>query len=147
MFSKSCEYGIRAVIFICEKSKQELKVNVKEISLEADVPEQYLAKVLQQLSKQKIISSTKGPKGGFYINKDQKDLKLIDLVIAIDGDSLFNGCGLGLKNCNEKTPCPMHKYFKSIRNNLKEMLQITTIEELTRDLKKGKTKIKDLVKA
>ncbi len=144
MFSKSCEYGIRAVIFIGEKSRQHITVNVKEISQEAEVPEQYLAKILQQLSKQKIISSVKGPRGGFYINEVQKGLKLIELVRSIDGDSLFNGCGLGLKECSEVTPCPLHKHFKKIRTNLKTMLENTSIEMLSADFKKGKGKIKNL---
>lgn len=145
MFSKSCEYGIRAVILICEKSRRNLILNVKEISAQANVPEQYLAKVLQQLSKQKVISSIKGPKGGFFMDEFQKGLTLIDLIKAIDGDSLFKDCSLGLRECNEKTPCPLHKYFKAIRNELREMLESTTLEQLSKDLKKGKTKLKDII--
>ncbi len=136
MFSKSCEYGIRAVIIICENSKQGLVINVKEICSETNVPEQYLAKILQKLSRKKVISSIKGPKGGFFLDKQQQKLKLIDLVQAIDGDELFVGCGLGLQECSEITPCPLHKYIKTIRHDLKYMLQITTIGKLAKDVKK-----------
>jgi Rrf2 family transcriptional regulator, iron-sulfur cluster assembly transcription factor len=131
MFSKSCEYAIRSVIIICQHSKEGHKTNVKEISKLAGVPEQYIAKVLQSLSKTKIISSIKGPGGGFFIDATNGKIKLIDVVKTIDGESLFTSCGLGLKECSEKKPCPLHDSFKTIRNDLKKMLEETTIEELS----------------
>jgi DNA-binding IscR family transcriptional regulator len=65
-------------------------------------------------------------------------------VEAIDGKVLFTGCGLGLKQCSEKEPCPIHDKFKSIRNNLKKMLEETSIDELGKKLKSGKTVLKSL---
>jgi Rrf2 family transcriptional regulator, iron-sulfur cluster assembly transcription factor len=53
------------------------------------------------------------------------------VVKTIDGESLFTSCGLGLKECSEKKPCPLHDSFKSIRNDLKKILEETTIEELS----------------
>ncbi|MCF8427965.1 MAG: Rrf2 family transcriptional regulator [Bacteroidia bacterium] len=131
MFSKTCEYAIRSVIIICQHSKEGNKTNVKEISKLAEVPEQYIAKILQTLTKAQIVGSIKGPGGGFFIDPSKEKIKLIEVVKAIDGESLFTACGLGLKECSEKNPCPLHTNFKTIRNNIKKMLADTTIEDLS----------------
>ncbi|HSJ67872.1 MAG TPA: Rrf2 family transcriptional regulator [Anditalea sp.] len=137
MFSKACEYGIRAVIFICSQNKYGKKLGVKDICKEIDAPEFFTAKVLQSLARKNIISSSKGPTGGFYISPEQEQLKAIDLVIAIDGDKIFRGCALGLKQCSESNPCPIHNQFKDIRESLTQMLTNKTIHELAAEVENG----------
>jgi len=137
MFSKACEYGIRAVIFICSQSKFGKKLGVKDICKEIDAPEFFTAKVLQSLARKNIISSSKGPTGGFFISPEQEKLKAIDLVIAIDGDKIFRGCALGLKQCSESNPCPIHNQFKDIRESLTKMLTDKTIQELALEVENG----------
>lgn len=145
MFSKACEYGIRAVIYIWSQSKEEKKTGIKDICKEIDAPEFFTAKVLQTLSRLQMISSTKGPHGGFFIDKEQENVRLIDIVTALDGDQLFTGCGLGLKVCSESNPCPIHDSFKSIRDQMREMLSDTTIQELSDNLESGKVFLKRVV--
>lgn len=143
MFSKACEYGIRATIYIAMQSLQGSRVNLKDISKEIDSPVAFTAKILQQLAKNNIIKSIKGPTGGFEIDKKDIDsIKLIHIVSAIDGDKIFNGCGLGLKECNEDFPCPVHFQFKDIRDNLKKMSSETSIYELANGLEVGLTFLK-----
>jgi len=143
MFSKACEYGIRATIYIMGQSVQNKRVGLKDIAKEIESPEAFTAKILQQLVKSKIIFSVKGPTGGFEIKKDKMEkINMLDMVLSIDGDSLLVGCGLGLKKCSESHPCPMHHKFKIIRDNLKEMLQSTTIFELSNNLSEGLTHLK-----
>jgi Rrf2 family protein len=144
MFSKSCEYAIRAVIFICTKKEENKVVKIQEIAEAVGAPIYYTSKILQQLSRLKIIGSLKGQNGGFYIGKEHNQIKLIDIVTAIDGDKLFNGCGLGLTTCSEKNPCPLHSQFKSIRKDIKDILETTTIHDLSLNLLKGKTTLKKL---
>lgn len=143
MFSKACEYGIRASIFIAEQSLLDKKVSLKDIAKAIDSPEAYTSKILQQLSRSFIINSDKGPTGGFSMNKQELDnVKLSTVVTAIDGDAIYNGCGLGLKNCNEEMPCPAHGQFKIIRDQLKLMLETTLVKSLTMDFKDGLTFLK-----
>ena len=136
MFSKSCEYGIRAVIYIAAESSKGRHAGITDIVKEINAPLHFTAKVLQNLSRVGLIESQKGPHGGFYLNK-RKEVMLIDVVKAIDGDDIFNGCGLGLSKCSETKPCPLHHYFKSIRDDLKQMLQTTSIRELALGLDKN----------
>ena len=143
MFSKACEYGIRASIFIAEQSLLDQKVSLKDIAKAIDSPEAYTSKILQLLSRNYIINSEKGPTGGFSMNKQELDMvKLSTIVTAIDGDTIYKGCGLGLKKCNEKMPCPAHSQFKIVRDELKKMLETTLVKSLTMDFKDGLTFLK-----
>lgn len=143
MFSKACEYAIRATIHIADQSLKGRKVGLKEVAKAIESPEAYTSKILQQLSRNQIINSEKGPTGGFLMNeKALNELKISTIVSVIDGDDIYNGCGLGLKKCNEKMPCPVHHQFKKIRDELKEMLETTTVKSLTLDLEKGLTFLK-----
>jgi Rrf2 family protein len=143
MFSKACEYGIKAAIFIAVKSEQENRVSLNEIAKEINSPIAFTAKVLQQLTKNGIVDSVKGPKGGFEIDKNKiADIKLSKIVSAIDGDAIYKGCGLGFHNCNENKPCPVHHKFKLIRDDLKQMLETTSLLDLSNDINNGITFLK-----
>jgi len=143
MFSKSCEYGIRATLFIAQRSQGGERVNLKEIAAAIDSPVAFTAKILQLLSKNSIVDSVKGAQGGFEIDRKRIDsLKLSEIVNAIDGDNIYAGCGLGLRECNAVKPCPVHDKFVEIRNDLRQMLENTTLYELTTGLELGLTYLK-----
>ena len=108
MFSKSCKYGIRAVLFLSTHSSEANKYGVKTISEKLSVPKHFLAKILQQLSRNGLVSSLKGPTGGFYMSKQSKNASLLDIIVSIDGPDSFSTCVLGFPKCNSKNPCIMH---------------------------------------
>lgn len=138
MFSKACEYGIRATIFIAFNAEDGKAVSLKEIADHIDSPLAFTSKILQKLVKHKVVKSTRGTNGGFrFPDFGKKTIVLSQIVTAIDGDSIFQGCGLGLEQCSEDHPCPLHNRFKSVRKSLKDLLETTTVEDLAMDLKKG----------
>jgi Rrf2 family protein len=143
IFSKTCEYAMRAVFFIAHRSNFGKRVGIKEISEGIDSPEPFLAKIMQDLSRKGIVQSVKGPNGGFYMDAAALKRPLSDVVKAVDGDGIFIGCGLGLEFCSESNPCPLHHEFKAIRNNIQRMLQDTAIEDFNQDLNLGITKLKE----
>ncbi len=135
MFSKSCEYGLRSIIYIAQQSAQDSKVSLATISEAVNSPQAFTAKVLQQLTRNNIIKSIKGPYGGFVIESEKMDIiKLSDVVKVLDGDSIYTSCGLGLNKCNENSPCPLHFKFVEVRNQLKELLEKTTLSMLVHDM-------------
>ena len=136
MFSKACEYGIRAVLYIAKQSQEDKRPNVAEIAKAVDSPEPFTAKICQQLARSGVVLSKKGPNGGFYV-ENGKDIRLIDIVRAIDGNKLFTGCGLGFKECSETKPCPIHFEFKHTRDALEEMLINTSVFKISEGLEKG----------
>jgi Rrf2 family protein len=142
MFSKACEYAIRAMIFIAQKSRQGERTGIKDISKGIDSPEPFMAKILQDLSRKGLVQSIKGPHGGFYMSESNFKTTLAEVVTGIDGDKLFTGCGLGLKACSEKKPCPIHDEFKIIRKKIQSMLETTTVGEFDKSLENGLTYLK-----
>lgn len=134
MFSKSCEYGLRAVIFIAQQSADNKKVSISTISQEINSPQAFTSKILQQLTKNNIVHSVKGPYGGFSIEEDKMETKLSEVVRILDGDAIYKGCGLGLKQCDAESPCPLHSHFVEVRDNLKNMLESTSLRSLINDM-------------
>jgi Rrf2 family protein len=142
IFSKTCEYAIRAVFFIAHKTATGGRVGIREIAAGIDSPEPFLAKILQDLSKRGIVQSAKGPNGGFFLDGPALKRPLSEIVEAVDGNGIFTGCGLGLKQCSEVNPCPLHHDFKAIRNQIYNLLQTTSIGEFNEDLDLGIASLK-----
>jgi len=133
IFSKKCELGLQAVLFLSIK-KGKLIYKAGEISEELKVPQEFVSKVLQILTKSGIIGSKKGKNGGFYLAKSPSQVKLIDIVEAIDGLEVFNSCVLGFPGCSPEEPCPVHDTWGKLRDDAYKMLSSETLEQL-----KGKT--------
>jgi len=130
MFSKRCEYGLRALTVIGQAGKENRKIGIKEICKQSKTPESFTAKILQSMVRRGIISSLKGPNGGFYFSKDLDEISIYDVVLAIDGDEIFKKCGLGLSECNAKKPCPLHYKFEVVRNELFDMCKTNNLNDL-----------------
>ena len=76
MFSKACEYAIRAMIFIAKKSGDGLVAGIVEIAKGIDAPRHFMAKILQELRRHGLVQSMKGPNGGFYIDDRRGEITL-----------------------------------------------------------------------
>ena len=147
MFSKACEYGIKATAYVALQSLEEKRASLMAIANEINSPVAFTAKILQQLTKDGILYSIQGPNGGYNITKSDIDrIKLSDVVYAIDGDSVYEGCALGFEKCNSEMPCPLHKKFIGIRQDLKYMLENTSLFELATEIELGLTYLNRLKK-
>ncbi len=128
---------MRAVFLIAHRTANGGRVGIKDIAASIDSPEHFLAKILQDLSKRGIIQSVKGPHGGFYLDRKNLERPLADVVEAVDGNSIFTGCGLGLEECSSERPCPLHDDFMTVRNQLQKMLTSVTIGQFNEELNLG----------
>ena len=146
MLSKSCIYAIRSIVFISFNSNIESKISIKEIAKELEIPPAYLGKILQQLTKNNIIQSAKGPNGGFYIDDKSKNIKLINVIKVMDGLSFFTECGLGLNECSDSHPCPLHDDLKIYRDGLWKLFNNTSILSLVSKIEYGEAFIRNLSK-
>lgn len=129
IFSKSCELGLQAVLFLSIK-KEKLIFNAEEISNELKVPKEFVSKVLQILTNSGIVGSKKGKSGGFYLAKSPASIRLIDIVEAIDGLNVFKSCVLGFPGCSSEKPCPVHDKWGRLRDEAYKMLSEETLEQL-----------------
>lgn len=139
MFTKACEYAIRAVLIITMKGKEENKLSIQQIAKEIDSPLPFTAKILQRLSREGLVASVKGPNGGFYIDPKAKPVTLSQIVEAMEEENVLNTCALGLKECSDSQPCPIHHQVKAYKHKLKHVLQEKTIQMLAKELNEGKT--------
>lgn len=136
LLSKSCEYAIRAVVFVGLKSKAGHRSGIPEIADGIGSPTAFTAKILQTLVRGGILSSAKGPAGGFYI-ADAATLYIIDVIRAIDGNDMFVSCVLGLDKCSAAQPCPMHAQLQPLREQLLKEFSSKPLSDLVADLEKG----------
>jgi Rrf2 family protein len=138
MFSKATEYALRATIYIAQKSSVDKKLGIEEIATAIGSPKSFTAKILQSLTKNnKIISSVRGPNGGFYISEKAKKLPARSILQAMNEDDILEKCVLGLKRCSELQPCPMHAQYKTIKQQLIKLFVSKTIQDLSADVKNG----------
>ncbi len=138
MISYTCKTAIKASVFLATKLDQGSRSGLKEIADYIDASEHTVGKMLQLLVKQDIIKSLKGPTGGFYITREQTLQPLIKIVEAIDGDTVFRECGLGLSRCSSLHPCPIHDEYKKSRDILEGIYKTRTIADLCEPVNKGK---------
>ncbi len=137
MLSNTCKTAIKAVIYLAAKEENGEKSGVKEIAQYINASEHTVSKILQNLVRQKIINSIKGPTGGFYITKEQQQQPIITIVDTIDGKDLFEGCGLGLSKCSSTHPCPIHDDYKKGRELIKQLFTTKTISVLCAPVENG----------
>lgn len=137
MLSLGCKASIKAVVYLGSKFESGEKSGIREIAEFINENEHTVGKLLQKLVKAKIINSMKGPSGGFYITAAQKKQRIINIVEAIDGKEVFKQCGLGLSQCSECRPCPIHNDFKPIREMFEKMCNEKRIADLYEDINSG----------
>lgn len=138
MFSKATEYALRAVIHIARKSSTENKLGLVEIAEAIDSPQSFTAKILQKLTiENKIISSVRGPKGGFYITEKGKKLPVRSVLKAMGEDAILGECVLGLNKCSDTKPCPMHHQYKLIKEQMIYLFENKTIGDLACEMTEG----------
>ena len=132
LLSKACVYGMRASIYLASQSNNSY-TSISKISEKLDISRHFLTKILQQMTKSDLLESLKGPKGGVKLKKPAEQVRLIDVVEAIDGLDVLTECVLGLPGCGNKKPCPVHDKWADVRQQLRTMLESNNLGELAGD--------------
>jgi Rrf2 family protein len=146
MLSNTCKYALRALIYLGKFSTDDKRIGIKKISEDLGLSSPFLGKILQNMVKQKLLVSTKGPNGGFSLAKKPGEISLWEIVIKVDGEEFFTNCLISLEPCKSHDPskplCPVHSQYESLRNQIKSFYQGTTLELISKDI----DKYEDLVK-
>jgi Rrf2 family iron-sulfur cluster assembly transcriptional regulator len=142
MLSNTSKYAVRAVIYLALFSTKEKKVGIKEVSSELDIPSPFLGKILQQLARHHILGSTKGPNGGFYLNKPAIDISLMEIVELIDGGDSFGTCVIRTSPCSHEDPCSLHDKIAPLRREERMLFATESIADLVSEFREGKDRIR-----
>jgi len=131
LYSRPCEYAIRATTYLARQSPSRL-VPVGEIARAEGIPVPFLSQVLYQLARGGLLYSRRGPGGGFQLARPAQDVALREVVAIIDGLEGLKQCVLGLHQCADDAPCPLHEMWKGLRGRLSAYLDRVTLAELAR---------------
>ena len=134
MLSNTCKYALRALIYLGKYSEEDKRIGIKRISEELGLSSPFLGKILQNLVKQKLLVSTKGPNGGFYLSKDNSVKTVCDIIENIDGLNRLNDCFLGLHECDGNNPCPVHFIVEPFKKNILGKFRDKTIVEFAKEI-------------
>lgn len=132
IFSKSFGYALRGVLYIIMAGEKKPMVQLDEIASELAIPRHFLGKVMKKLVKGGVLSSLKGPYGGFCTNEITMETTLLKLVDLTGEPEEFTSCVLRLRKCNAENPCPMHHQIESLRDQWQTLLMSTTVGDLLR---------------
>ena len=139
MLTNSSKYAIRSVLYLAVYTSESKKMGSKEVAGAIKIPAPFLAKILQKLVKSKLISSTKGPNGGFYLTESNRLNTMLDIVACTEGIDLFKDCFLGLPRCGDDNPCAIHHMVAPFKKTMIEGMGDKTIAEFAQETKEGKS--------
>lgn len=129
MLSKSGIHAIRALVALAQVPDGEYQ-GASVIAQLSGAPPNYLGKLLQQLSKQGILQSQKGLRGGFRLARPPEDVSLFDVVESIEDVGRWTACILGRKDCSDEDPCSVHHRWGPVRDAYLQLLRGTAVSDL-----------------
>lgn len=135
IFSRRCEYGLQAVLYLALKKDGE-KTSIRELTRHIKIPSPFLSKILQDLAHKGLLSSFKGPRGGFTLRKSAKEITLFDIVEAIDGTAFTNGCVLGFGECSTTNTCSLHNDWKTVRERIHNTLARQDVAQMAKQMRR-----------
>jgi len=110
--------------------------SIKDLSATLGIPRHFIGKILQDLTYKGLLTSQKGPSGGFTLALPSKDITFFHIVEAIDGVAFTNECLMGFPECSEKNPCAVHHHWSGLRDGFYSMLVNKSVCEMAKEMKK-----------
>jgi Rrf2 family protein len=135
MLTNASKYAIRAVLFLAKCSEDGKRFGIKTIAEEVDIPIHFIAKLLQPLVKEGIISSIKGPNGGYFFTTENGKHNVCDVIHTIEGKPIFDQCFMGLPQCGDENPCPVHHIVAPFKEKMLDKFLHTTLAQFAQEIK------------
>jgi Rrf2 family protein len=129
MLNQTAEYALRAVIHIAEHAGTG-RLRVCVIATALDVPQNYLSKVLHALARAGVLTSTRGPAGGFRLRRPAGQLALAEVISPFD--PIDDRCLLMRRTCSAADPCTAHHDWYDVASQLRAFFRTTSIADLIR---------------
>ena len=133
MLSRTARYALRAAVYIAER-QEETPVSVQDLARELDIPRNYLSKTLHRLAQAGVLTSTRGPGGGFRLSRPAAEVALQEVVAGVEPvESTEARCLLGRAQCSEDDPCAAHGRWCVVREQMETFFSETTLADLAGD--------------
>ncbi len=134
IYSATTEYAIRALAHMATLEPGQ-RILARDLAAATGVPRQFLGKILHRLARLGLLDSAKGRGGGFKFLRPPNEILLSEVVQSVEGKDIMRLCVLGLDQCNDSQPCPMHDQWKLFRDRLKDRVHSATMADLGRNLR------------
>ncbi len=129
MLSSTSDYALRAILVLAQ-AEPGRHVRADEIARATGSPANYLAKTLNALAKVGIVSSARGPRGGFVLAVAAGELTLAHIVDCFDEARPATRCLLGTRPCDGRHPCRAHERWSAVQAARRAALADTTVADL-----------------
>lgn len=136
--SKAAEYSIRGLLHLSIHYSEDKLFDIEEIAKSTDTPPAYLAKLLQLLVRKGFVRSFKGQKGGFALARQPKEIKLLDVIEAMEGPIFLNYCLISEGYCDRDKFCSVHDVWNGAQKVLVDYLSGCSFEQLALDARAKK---------
>lgn len=144
MLSKSSEYAIRAMVSVQLQNWEDKRPGVADVANHIEAPVAFTAKILQTLTRSRLLHSAKGRGGGFFFSDDDEEVTLLQIIKVIEGEGIFHRCGFGLKNCSDDNPCPLHHQYKEVHDGFEKIVKNATVRSLAAKIRDGEAVLNSL---
>lgn len=126
MLSQTAEYALRAIVVLA--ADRQSPWTAQAIAARTLVPQDYLNKVLQPLTRAGIVVAQRGRNGGFTLTRPPEEISVLDVISVVDPLRRIKHCPLGLKS--HTTLCPLHGKLDDALRIVEDAFRSTTIAEI-----------------
>jgi Rrf2 family transcriptional regulator, iron-sulfur cluster assembly transcription factor len=129
MLSSTSDYALRAILVLAQ-AEPGAPIRADELARATGSPANYLAKTLNALAKVGIVTSARGPRGGFTLAVAPDELTLAHVVDCFDDVRPATRCLLGTRPCDARNPCRAHERWTAVQATRRAALADTTVADL-----------------
>ncbi|MEA3401150.1 MAG: Rrf2 family transcriptional regulator [Armatimonadota bacterium] len=129
LIRRNTGYGLRALLHMVARGDDEV-ASAEELADAADTTVDFMHKIMQSLRDGGIVTSKRGPGGGFRLAREPEEIDLLEVVMAVQGPFEVNRCVMGLDVCERAESCPLRPTWVRIQEELEEGLRGTSLAEI-----------------
>ncbi|MCU0426232.1 MAG: Rrf2 family transcriptional regulator [Candidatus Kapabacteria bacterium] len=135
MLSNACAYGLRAMMYLARQPQMEYTA-IDEVASAVHLPKAFLRKIMNKLVRAGLVESVRGAGGGVRLLREPSNIRVYEIVLAVDGDKRFTRCMLHFDQCNSEEPCAFHAEWAKQRTMIQERLQALSLKEVAETMRK-----------
>ena len=126
-YSKASQYALRALAYLVKNRQSPCLAET--IASQEEIPKPFLSKILMELTRAKFLKSTRGPGGGFTLNRDPTTVSLYEVINVFDDlEESMKVCAIGKKECSDQDPCELHDQYKALRQHVRDYFESVSLE-------------------
>jgi Rrf2 family protein len=129
IYSKTAKYAVLALAEVARRSKDSF-VSTQAIAAATSIPYPHFAKTIGLLKRAGLVATSRGKTGGIVLARPADEIRILDVVLAVDGEANLNDCPLFLTPCSCDRACALHTLWRGARDAVVAFLTHTTVADI-----------------